>query len=70
MLHENWLEQDEKQEIENESIEERVPTLYPIGQHHGTYILAQNDEGLYIIDQHAAQERIKYEFFREKKLGR
>ncbi|WP_163536867.1 DNA mismatch repair endonuclease MutL [Gracilibacillus sp. YIM 98692] len=44
----------------------RVPPLYPIGQHHGTYILAQNDEGLFIIDQHAAQERVKYEFFREK----
>lgn len=44
----------------------RVPPLYPIGQMHGTYILAQNDKGLYIIDQHAAQERIKYEFFREK----
>jgi DNA mismatch repair protein MutL len=45
---------------------ERVPRLYPIGQLHGTYILAQNEEGLYIIDQHAAQERIKYEFYREK----
>ncbi len=45
---------------------ERVPVLYPIGQMHGTYILAQNDNGLYIIDQHAAQERIKYEYFREK----
>jgi DNA mismatch repair protein MutL len=44
----------------------RVPPLYPIGQMHGTYILAQNDRGLYIIDQHAAQERIKYEYFREK----
>ncbi|KAA9025798.1 DNA mismatch repair endonuclease MutL [Niallia endozanthoxylica] len=44
----------------------RVPPLYPIGQMHGTYILAQNDRGLYIIDQHAAQERIKYEFFKEK----
>ncbi|MFD2443626.1 DNA mismatch repair endonuclease MutL [Bacillus sp. CGMCC 1.16607] len=44
----------------------RVPILYPIGQMHGTYILAQNDQGLYIIDQHAAQERIKYEYFREK----
>jgi DNA mismatch repair protein MutL len=44
----------------------RVPPLYPLGQMHGTYIFAQNDQGLYIIDQHAAQERIKYEFFKEK----
>ncbi|MEL3971226.1 DNA mismatch repair endonuclease MutL [Rossellomorea oryzaecorticis] len=44
----------------------RVPPLYPVGQMHGTYIFAQNDQGLYIIDQHAAQERIKYEFFKEK----
>ena len=46
--------------------ESRIPPLYPIGQLHGTYILAQNDQGLYMIDQHAAQERIKYEFFKEK----
>ncbi|MCG3083559.1 DNA mismatch repair endonuclease MutL [Anoxybacillus sp. LAT_35] len=46
--------------------QERIPPLYPIGQMHGTYILAQNENGLYIIDQHAAQERIKYEYFREK----
>jgi DNA mismatch repair protein MutL len=44
----------------------RVPPLYPVGQMHGTYIFAQNDRGLYIIDQHAAQERIKYEFFKNK----
>ena len=44
----------------------RVPPLYPIGQMHGTYIFAQNEHGLYMIDQHAAQERIKYEFFKEK----
>ncbi|MFP3124025.1 DNA mismatch repair endonuclease MutL [Ectobacillus funiculus] len=43
-----------------------LPPLYPIGQMHGTYILAQNDQGLYILDQHAAQERINYEYFREK----
>ena len=42
------------------------PRLYPIGQMHGTYIFAQNEKGLYIIDQHAAQERLKYEYFREK----
>lgn len=40
--------------------------MYPIGQMHGTYIFAQNEKGLYIIDQHAAQERLKYEYFREK----
>ncbi|MGP4072169.1 DNA mismatch repair endonuclease MutL [Piscibacillus sp. B03] len=56
-------------EAEEESVvEERMPVMYPIGQLHGTYILAQNDKGLYMIDQHAAQERIKYEYFK-KKLG-
>ncbi|MDY0405805.1 DNA mismatch repair endonuclease MutL [Virgibacillus sp. 179-BFC.A HS] len=45
---------------------ERIPTMYPIGQLHGTYILAQNETGFYMIDQHAAQERVKYEYFRDK----
>ncbi|RDU38629.1 DNA mismatch repair endonuclease MutL [Neobacillus piezotolerans] len=54
-------------ETEPETVSaERVPRMYPIGQMHGTYILAQNENGLYIIDQHAAQERLKYEFFRVK----
>ncbi|RAK23455.1 DNA mismatch repair protein MutL [Anoxybacillus vitaminiphilus] len=56
----------EEREEETEESAERIPPLYPIGQMHGTYILAQNENGLYIIDQHAAQERIKYEYFREK----
>ena len=29
-------------------------------------IFAQGQGGLYIIDQHAAQERVKYEYYREK----
>lgn len=58
--------EDGTEEKREESKESRVPPLYPIGQMHGTYILAQNEKGLYIIDQHAAQERIKYEYFREK----
>ncbi|PLS04557.1 DNA mismatch repair endonuclease MutL [Bacillus halotolerans] len=59
------FEQEPAQELQQTS-SERVPIMYPIGQMHGTYILAQNENGLYIIDQHAAQERIKYEYFREK----
>jgi DNA mismatch repair protein MutL len=42
------------------------PTLFPVGQVHGTYIIAQNEDGFFMIDQHAAQERIKYEYFRDK----
>ncbi|WP_249869710.1 DNA mismatch repair endonuclease MutL [Oceanobacillus saliphilus] len=56
-------------DLPEEMAKPRVPTLYPIGQLQGTYIMAQNENGLYMVDQHAAQERIKYEFFKEK-LGR
>ncbi|MFV0558253.1 MAG: DNA mismatch repair endonuclease MutL [Enterococcus sp.] len=52
-------------EVEEHSTQ-RFPHLEYFGQMHGTYLFAQSHEGLYIIDQHAAQERIKYEYFREK----
>ena len=39
--------------------------LYPVGLCLGTYIVAQNDEGVYLIDQHAAQERINYEKYKK-----
>lgn len=60
---------EQEEEIEEDESESRIPPMYPIGQMHGTYIFAQNEKGLYIIDQHAAQERIKYEYFKEK-VGR
>ncbi|MCM3126657.1 DNA mismatch repair endonuclease MutL [Paenibacillus provencensis] len=41
----------------------QFPELELIGQHHGTYLIAQNENGLYLIDQHAAHERINYEFY-------
>ncbi|WP_283587325.1 DNA mismatch repair endonuclease MutL [Limosilactobacillus viscerum] len=46
----------------------RFPDLQYIGQLQGTFLLAQASDGLYIVDQHAAQERINYERFR-KEIG-
>ncbi len=43
-----------------------VPPLYPIGVVHGTYIICENDLGMYMIDQHAAKERVNYELYVEK----
>lgn len=42
------------------------PDLEYLAQLHATYLLCQAQDGLYIIDQHAAQERIKYEYWRDK----
>ena len=52
------------QEISAESSKKRFPELRYIGQMHGTYLFAESEDGLYIIDQHAAQERCKYEYYR------
>lgn len=54
--------------VERLEHEERstFPELEYFGQMHGTYLFAQGQGGLYIIDQHAAQERVKYEYYRDK----
>ena len=39
----------------------KLPELYPVGLALGTYIVCENEKGVYLIDQHAAQERINYE---------
>ena len=52
------------QDLDKENFETDFPELHYFGQMHGTYLFAQNEKGLYMIDQHAAQERIKYEIFK------
>ena len=57
------LEIQESNNIENVEENELVKKLelYPVGIALGTYIIAQNQDGVFLIDQHAAQERINYE---------
>ena len=56
-------------EIEyNQYAEKQMPEMYPVGLVHGTYIICQNEKGMYIIDQHAAKERCNYEKFK-KEMG-
>ena len=45
------------------SLKEMKKKIFVKAQIHGTYIVGEDDSGMYLIDQHAAQERINYEYF-------
>lgn len=60
------LEVKEETPIYKEVIKEekeKVPMMYPVGLVKGTYIICQNELGMYMIDQHAANERVNYEYY-------
>ena len=48
---------------------ERLPDLRVLGQLHGTYLVCETDDGLCLIDQHAADERVHYERLKGKLSG-
>ena len=76
-LEEMQLDLDIKEEevpLYNPNAEEklygkdRIKKMYPVGLVFGTYIVAENEDGMFLIDQHAAAERINYEKYL-KKMG-
>ena len=44
----------------------RIKDMTPIGAIHATFIVCENEDGMYLIDQHAAHERINYEKYLDK----
>jgi len=61
-INEEVVKYDSSDEVE-EVVEEvyRIKEMIPKGIVYYTYIIAENEDGMYIIDQHAAAERINYE---------
>lgn len=52
-----------KKDVPTKEAEEpkKLPRFEYVGQIFGTYLIFQNEEGMYLMDQHAAAERINYE---------
>lgn len=62
----DFVQKEENNVTKKETITNPIPVILDldiIGFFRDTYILASKSDGLYIIDQHAAAERIKYEYY-------
>lgn len=72
LLNEDLIQEERKvlEEVHDFSSQETEDKKYirltPIGQYHAKYILAYDEDALYIVDQHAAAERINYEKFQRE----
>ena len=53
------------EEVKEEPETKPFPKLFVIGQVLGTYIVCHNEKGMYLIDQHAAEERVNYEKYKK-----
>ena len=69
IVNDSFELKEEKEEIINEpKIEEpivnkKIPYMEYVGAVFGTYLIFQNSDGMYLMDQHAAAERINHEKF-------
>ena len=50
------------------NLSDHIPLLRLVGQIGAAYLVAEGPDGLYLIDQHAAHERVLYEKFAKLKL--
>ena len=50
----------------DEEIKKEFPNLSYVGVVHSTYIICQDESGMYLVDQHAAKERVNYELFKDR----
>lgn len=57
--------QEEVSEEDNSLKKDNLPDFKIIGQIHNTYIIIEVSNGFYIVDQHAANERVNYEKFKD-----
>lgn len=65
-INQEISEQKIVEEIKETPLKKMKKKIFVKAQIHGTYIVGEDGEGMYLIDQHAAQERINYEYFLEK----
>ena len=61
MIHEQAALQTENSVAMQLAGQDTLETIWPIGQVDKTFIIAQSEDTLYLIDQHAAHERILYD---------
>lgn len=68
---ENIVKEDENNynyrptDIVDEPKKREFPLMEPVGQVLGVYIVCHSEKGMYLMDQHAAAERINYEKYKK-----
>ena len=63
MSHKSLEKTTSHETFQQKPIKEKI---YAKTQIHGTYLIGENEKGMYMVDQHAAQERINYEYYKEQ----